>query len=223
MNQKSISYQTKEELAYIALRDAIIKCEIPPGEKLVIDRLSEEYGISQIPIRAAIQRLQTEGLVIIHPHSSPVVSPLPPEKIDEVFMLLESLEMSAFRAAAKKVTDQDIIDLEQLIQAMDESLANKMPKDGMMTNIAFHRRIAEISEMDILVDFTDRVLNEWERICHTYFEDVISHRLPQAQEDHRMILEYLRTGEVEKLNQIAISHNRQANLAYQTILQEQSK
>ena len=82
---KQIPFQTKEELAYINLRNAILSCELPPGEKLVIDRLSEELGISQIPIRAAIQRLQTEGLVLIHPHSSPVVTTLSPDKVNEVF------------------------------------------------------------------------------------------------------------------------------------------
>ena len=100
--------QTKEQYVYIALRQAILHCELAPGEKLIIDRLSAEMGISQIPIRAAIQRLQSEGLVIINPHASAMVAPLPPEKIDEVFTLLENLERAAFKFAAQNIIDADL-------------------------------------------------------------------------------------------------------------------
>ncbi len=102
MFQPAPPFQTKEEYAYQALRQAILRCELPPDEKLVIDRLSVEMGLSQIPVRAAIQRLQTEGLVVINPHSSATVAPLSPAKIDEVFTLLESLERAAFRSHCRK-------------------------------------------------------------------------------------------------------------------------
>ena len=123
MNQKPPPYQTKEEYAYITLQTAILQCELAPGDKLVIDRLSDEMGISQIPIRAAIQRLQTEGLVIVTPHSSAIVAPLSPEKIDEVFSLLESLERTAYRAAIEKINASQLEELSKL----SEKLIHKPP------------------------------------------------------------------------------------------------
>ena len=57
MVQTAPPFQTKEEYAYQVLRQAILQCELAPDEKLIIDRLSVEMGLSQIPIRAAIQRL----------------------------------------------------------------------------------------------------------------------------------------------------------------------
>jgi DNA-binding GntR family transcriptional regulator len=223
MKQKPITFQTKEEYAYRTLRDAILRCELGPGEKLVIDRLSAELGISQIPIRGAIQRLQTEGLVIVSPHSSASVAPLSPGRVDEVFSLLESLEQTAFRAAANNVSPADLDFLDQLIILMDTAVAENNQSEWLRANTSFHQKIAEISQMPLLVDFSNRVLAEWERISHYYFEDVTVSRLPQAQKEHREILEYLRTGDTESLEALAKLHNRAANQAYQTILRDSSK
>lgn len=215
--------QTKEEYAYQYLRQAILKCELVPGEKLVIDRLSTEMELSQIPIRAAMQRLQSEGLVEIKPHSSPTVTPLSPNKISEVFALLESLESTAFRAISGKLSPADLATLESLLAQMDTALAEKNSADWRSANIAFHRAIAELSQMPILIDFTSRVLDEWERISHFYFENVTTSRLPQAQNEHREIVEYLRKGDVENLEAITSAHNRAANQAYQAILQKETE
>ncbi len=215
--------QTKEEYAYQYLRQAILTCELAPGEKLVIDRLSAEMELSQIPIRAAMQRLQSEGLVEIKPHSSPTVTPLSPNKVSEVFALLESLESTAFRAISGKLSPQDLAALETLLTQMDTALAENNSADWRSTNITFHRTIAELSQMPILTDFTSRVLDEWERISHFYFENVTTSRLPQAQHEHREIVEYLRKGDVKSLEAITSAHNRAANQAYQAILQKETE
>jgi len=212
-------FQTKEEYAYQTLRQAILRCELAPGEKLVIDRLSVEIGLSQIPVRAAIQRLQAEGLVVINPHSSAIVAPLSPDKVNEVFSLLESLERVAFRVVAQKPSPIDLTPLDPLIDQMDTALSENNYAAWLTTNIAFHREIAEMATMPLLVDFTNRVLDEWERISHFYFQHVTSARLPQAQEEHRQIVSLLRVGDAERLDALAIHHNRAANQAYQSMLQ----
>lgn len=219
MIQPAPVFQTKEEYAYQALRQAILHCELMPGEKLIIDRLSTEMGISQIPIRAAIQRLQTEGLVVINPHSSATVAPLSPTKIDEVFVLLESLERAAYRVIVENKVPADLTRLELLVDRMDSALSDNDSTTWLTANIAFHREIAEMAAMPLLVDFTSRVLDEWERISHFYFQHVTNTRLPQAQEEHRQILALLRSGDTDQLDALTIAHNRAANRAYQSMLQ----
>ena len=214
------TFQTKEEYAYQTLRQAILTCELAPGEKLVIDRLSIEMKLSQIPIRAAIQRLQTEGLVEVNPHSSPIVTELSPDKVSEVFALLEGLEKIALRAILGKVSNAGIEALEQLVAEMDAVLAEKNASAWLSANIAFHNQIAVLTKMPLLIDFTRRVLSEWERISHFYFENVTTTRLPQAQEEHRRLVEFLRSGKVEELESLATTHNRAANQAYQSILEK---
>lgn len=210
--------QTKEQYAYSALRQAIIRCELVPGEKLVIDRLSEEMGVSQIPIRSAIQRLQTEGFVHINPHASATVAPLPPEKIVEIFALLESLERTAFRVVAQKASAEQVNSLDALVHQMDAALVEEDPNRWLQLNTDFHRNIAEMAGMPLLQDFTSRVLDEWERASHFYFRYVTSGRLPRAQSEHHQIIALLRAVDLEALDALAVTHNREALRAYQAIL-----
>ncbi|MEA4908485.1 MAG: GntR family transcriptional regulator [Anaerolineaceae bacterium] len=220
MDPRPYSFRTKEEYAFQALRQAILDCKLPPGEKLVIDRLSAKLGLSPIPVRAAVQRLHSEGLVMISPHSSATIAPLPPEKVNEVFVLLESLERTAFRAAADRVSPADLQDLESLLQEMDAAQERPDPDAWLSLNIAFHRKIAAVADMPLLLSFTNRVLDEWERISHYYYANITSKRLPQAQADHRQIVALLRSGDALGLDALAIAHNRAANQAYQATLTE---
>ncbi len=212
------SFQTKEQFAYTTLRNAILSGHLEPGEKLVIDHLSVEMGLSQIPIRAAIQRLQAEGLVIIHPHASAMVAPLPPEKIEEVFALLEGLERAAFRSACQKRTEVALEELAELVCQMDEVIKEPDPAKWLVLNTDFHRRIAAIADMPLLLDFTNRVLDEWQRISHYYFSNVTGPRLQQAQLEHRQIVDLLRVRDADALEELAIAHNREANSSYQALL-----
>ena len=211
-------FQTKEQYAYTSLRSAILRCELVPGEKLIIDRLSAEMRLSQIPIRAAIQRLQAEGLIIINPHASAIVAPLLPEKIDEVFALLESLERAAFRIAAQNHTETDLDVLTDLVRQMDIAIAEPNSADWLILNSAFHRKIADISAMPLLINFTNRALDEWERVSHFYFANVTSARLPQAQSEHHQIIALLRARDTMALEALAAVHNREANRSYQSML-----
>ncbi len=220
MPEHTIQFQTKEVYVYNQLRRAILECRYPPGEKLVIDHLSQELGTSHIPVRAALQRLEAEGLVVLTPHAGASVAPLPPEKVNEIFILLETLERVAFPAAALAIDMNGLQSLEMLVSSMDVALATNDMRDWGRLNIAFHRKIAELSGMPLLVEFTRRALDEWERLSTFYFSQVQSKRLPVAQEEHRQILALLRAGSAERLVELASQHNREANRAYQAMLKK---
>ncbi|PKO16098.1 MAG: hypothetical protein CVU39_08700 [Chloroflexi bacterium HGW-Chloroflexi-10] len=220
--ETSQTFQTKEEYAYQALRKAIIHCDLKPGDKLVIDRLSVDLGISQIPIRSAMQRLQAEGLVVITPHSGAVVAELPPEKVDEIFALLAALEQVALRLTAGAAHAADLDALATLIGSMDAA-AQQGDAEGWLTgNIRFHRKIAEMSGMPLLMEFTNRTLDEWERLSHCYFPRVASERMLQAQAEHREMLSYLRSGEIDRLVILTGTHNRHAHENYRRLLKEET-
>jgi DNA-binding GntR family transcriptional regulator len=213
--QTAQPFQTKEEYAYQSLRKAILTCELKPEEKLVIDRLSIELGISQIPIRAAMQRLSAEGLVVITPHSGAVVSPISLGKVREVFSLLEVLEQAAFRAASEKISPASLLGLQQIVAELDQAAAQGDLRGWAGLNIRFHRQIAALSEMPLLMEFTHRVLDDWQRLVNCYVQHLPPPRLLAAQADHRHILDALRTQNFDQLQSIAVTHNRQA---YQTYL-----
>ena len=219
-SQNTPRHQTKEDYVYALLREAILNCEIEPGEKLVIDQLSQELDLSIIPIRAAIQRLSMEGLVITKPHSPAQVVPISPNMIQETFALLASLEMTAYEQLVEKVDDQTIDQLAALVHSMDDTLAEEDSQTWAAINIAFHRQIAEATQMPLLIEFTNRTLDQWRRLSQYYFKEVASTRIQIAQQEHREIIKLLREKKLDDLKILAQTHNLEASKAYQQLLED---
>jgi DNA-binding GntR family transcriptional regulator len=213
-------YQTKEEYVYEVLYSAILKCELKPGERLVMDHLSKELGTSTIPIRAALQRLQAEGLVEITPHAGAVVSVVSLDMIAELFALLEALERVAFRAAAEKAGEADIAALESILSQMDQALEQEDTRRWSDLNTAFHRTVAEITGMNLLLEFTNRTLDSWNRLNRCYFEQVGSLRMRQAQAEHHQMVILLTRRETNSLEELATRHNRLAYEGYRDLIAE---
>ena len=69
-------HRTKQEFVYRTLREAILRCELQPGERLVIDDLARRLNVSIIPVREALQLLQAESLVQVVPHVGTSVTPV---------------------------------------------------------------------------------------------------------------------------------------------------
>src|SRR6266545_1153305 len=123
---KGAQPRTKGEFVYRTLRDAIVKCELSPGERLVIDDLARKLAVSAIPVREALQLLQSEGLAVNVPHVGATVAPISKESILEVFTVMEGLEIVATRTAAQRASGGDLEALGDIVHAMDGALADGM-------------------------------------------------------------------------------------------------
>src|SRR5688572_22308362 len=100
-----------------------MKCELRPNERLVIDDIARRLHVSAIPVREAIQILQSEGLVVSVPHTGVSVAPVSPESIQDVFALLEGLETVASRLVAERGHPHELDALAALVDSMDEAVA----------------------------------------------------------------------------------------------------
>ncbi len=99
---------------------AIADGEYPPGTQLVEAMLAERFGVSRSPIRGALRALESDGLVVHHPHRGTFVAGLLPEDIRDIFYLREALEIAAARLACDRIPDADL-------DAMDALLASLSP------------------------------------------------------------------------------------------------
>ncbi len=200
-------HRTKEEYAYDVLRTAILRCELKPGEKVVVDTLSAQLGVSPIPIRAAMQRLQSEGLIEITPHTGAIVSELSPSDFEPVSLLLEKLEILAFEVATQTATESDIARLRQLVDALGEALAAGDMERWAELNIEFHSTVANISNMKLLIEFSNRILDAWTRLRRWYLPPIIA-QLPEAQSEHRRMVELLTQRNIEELTKVVTAHSK---------------
>ena len=203
-------YRTKEEFVYEVLRAAILTGELRPGDKLVIDTLRDELGVSTIPIRTTLQRLEAEGLVEIRPHSSAIVSRISLQDVAEIFTLLQALESVAFEAAAERVTPESLAEIQAIVQSMDAAVAAEDPDEWAALNTQFHLAVAQLAAMPLLKEFTARVLDRWDRLRSLYLREYILSRMAAAQADHKRMVELLRGQKIAELSTLARQHNLNA-------------
>lgn len=207
-------YRTKQEFVYHTLREAIMRGELAPGQRLRIEELAHQLGVSPIPVREALQMLQSERLVENVPHVGATVARISKDAITEIFTVMEGLEMVATRAAAQRLTPDALQHLTTLLQAMDQAVANQAYDEWSELNTQWHSAVVQIAGMPMLQEMTDRVLNQWDRVRRYYLKGVLVHRMAQAQQEHWQILEAMRTRDYERLERLVRQHNQGALAAY---------
>jgi DNA-binding GntR family transcriptional regulator len=151
------------------------------------------------------------------------VSAISRESIDEVFTVLEGLEIVASRAAALRLTSGDVRELEAITSAMDEAVRESRNEGWADLNSQFHLSISRLSAMPMLLEMTERVLARWDRVRRFYFNGVLVHRIQQAQDEHRNLLRAMKARDLAALEQTVRQHNQGALLAYADYLQNGGK
>jgi DNA-binding GntR family transcriptional regulator len=215
-------YRTKQEFVYETLRDAIMRCELGPGQRLVIDELARRLEVSAIPVREALQLLQSEGLVANVPHVGATVSLISRESIAEVFSIMEGLELVATRRAAERMRPEDAQELETIAAAMDAALAAGRNEEWADMNSRFHLAISRLSAMPLLNEMMERVLARWDRVRRYYLKGALVQRLEQAQEEHRAMVRSMKARDLGELERVVKQHNQGALLAYAEFLRGQA-
>jgi len=213
-------HRTKQEFVCQTLRQAILSCELRPGERLVIDDLARRLLVSIIPVREALQVLQAEGLVLMVPHVGATVAPVSRESILDVFTVLEGLEVVATRLVAERGSADALAALARLVAAMDAAVEAGRLEEWADLNTRFHQAISASSGLPLLEEMTGRVLGRWDRVRRYYFNGVLSHRVTQAQQEHREILAALESRDRPQLETLVRAHNQRALAAYMSFVRD---
>ncbi len=206
--------QTKQRFVYRTLRDAILRCELAPGQRLITDVIARRLSVSHIPVREALQLLQAEGLVDTIAHAGASVAPISRDSIIETFTVLEGLEVVATRTAAERMTEKEGADLAAIVAEMDEILHSGTHERWGDLNSEFHRAIARTAAMPLLYDMTERALDQWDRIRRYYFASVLEQRIIQSQHEHHVILDAMQRRDLITLERLIKVHNQGAMAAY---------
>ncbi len=217
-SRPDVRFRTKQEYVYQSLRGAIMRGELPPGQRLVIDDIGRQLQVSAIPIREALQLLQSEGLVLSAPHVGATVAPISEDEVHEVFAIMEGLETVAVREAARRLDDQGAAALSSLVDEMDAALAAGDYEGWAERNVRLHGTVCGIAGMPLLREMTERVLSRWERLRRYYFQGVLVPRVEQAQREHHVLLDALLGRNADLAEQVVRAHNREALAAYAAYL-----
>ena len=202
----SLTYRTKQAMVYHTLREAIMQVHIEPGAHLVIDDIAKQLQVSPIPVREALQLLQSERLVEHRAHIGAVVAPITSESTREIFALLEALESATFRLAIEHVTATDLTHLTALNESMAAGAGDH--EKWMSANLEFHRACAEIARMPRALDMLARVSGDWERLRRHCYHQAGTPDTAAAHRDHRALIKALGTKDGARLEVLVREHNR---------------
>jgi len=176
--------QTREEFVANRLREAILRGDLAPGERLDESALAVALGVSRTPIRSALRVLAAESLVDLHPHRGAIVSELSPDELNEVYLVRMILESTAARLAAPKMDDERIAALEALIQELERTTD---PDQWLALNNQFHATIYQAANRPRMISIIEYVRN----ISTPYIRQFIELRehMDSSRDDHRRLLE----------------------------------
>ncbi len=116
-----IPQRTMTEQVMARLRDMILSGELAPGSRLDQNELARRFGVSLVPLREALARLQSSGLVRIVPHRGVFVESLSVDELLDIYQVREALEELAARLAAPRLSAADLATLDQLRIEMEQT------------------------------------------------------------------------------------------------------
>jgi len=186
----SLKFLTKNVAVYEALRKDIIEGRMKPGQKIIMSEVAKDFGLSDIPVREAIRRLESEGYVHCTPHVGAIVSELDGNKIIELYLIRVELESLATRLAVPHITSKDIDFLIRKNQEMELAIqSEKLEKLGAL-NKDFHLRIYQAAPYPTLNQLIEDLWEKMERTqcVFTFVPD----RAVASVEEHKMIIAALK-------------------------------
>lgn len=118
------NYRTLQSLVYRTLREAILDGQLAPGQKLVAGAIARDLGVSRMPVREALSRLEQDGFVTSIPHKEVVVAEFNERDVIEIYDIRSVLEAYAARLCAQHVTPAQLCRLGRLLAEMEAALAD---------------------------------------------------------------------------------------------------
>jgi DNA-binding GntR family transcriptional regulator len=222
MRQEQLRWRAvnKQERTYTILRDRIHSGSIAPLARLNIDALARELGVSPIPVREALRRLEAEGWVQFTPNVGAVVSPVDSTSWEQAMVTLAILEGAASGEAQKYLRRSDITRLRKISASMEQAVAD--PLRFSKLNRALHAAIVSRCSNAYLLSLLEQTNTRLDRLRSTMFV-YLPHRSGEALTEHVRLIELLEGGTKEEVESYARWHKLQTVEAYRAIHQANDK
>lgn len=181
-----LEVRTVSDRVFEALREKILRGEIAADSPVRQDTLAGELGVSKIPVREALTRLEAQGLVTSFPHRGFVVRPLTREEADDVFDLRLKLEPDAAALGAERATESDRAAVREAFAALDKALRTRAGDTGRR-NREFHLSLARPCGRNVAIETIERLLTLAERYVSVHLK--ATGRPDRARREHEEMLE----------------------------------
>lgn len=197
-------YLPLRDVVFNTLRQAILKGELAPGERLMEIQLAERLGVSRTPIREAIRKLELEGLVLMIPRKGAEVAKISEKSLRDVLEVRRSLEELAIELACKRMTPADIDELEKKQEEFKDAVAKGQAMEIAETDEAYHDIIYKGTRNDRLIQMINNLREQMYRYRLEYIKDEATRQT--LMEEHEDILDALRRRKAEEAREVMKKH-----------------
>lgn len=199
MPAAELGYRPLPQIIAETLRHGILTGEYAPGMRLGISNLARMFDVSPMPVREALRKLESLGLVAFEPNRGFAVRSLSREEIRELFLVRRPLEILAATEAMRLASPEALDEVAALVQAMDRDT-----EDWIDLHDRFHNRIYDLSGMPFLADWLKLLRDRMRPYALIQLDD--PEQRGNTQEDHHVYLAALRTRDAKKLRDIIPKH-----------------
>ena len=164
-------YLPLRDVVFNTLRQAILKGELEPGERLMEIQLADRLGVSRTPIREAIRKLELEGLVIMVPRKGAEVARITEKDLNDVLEVRCALEELAVELACKKITKAQADELEATLATFKVAIHGKNLTEMAEMDEKFHMVIYEATGNTRLIQTLNNLREQMYRYRVEYLKD----------------------------------------------------
>ena len=170
---------------FMEARERILSGRLPADAPIRQDALAQELGVSKIPLREALARLESDGLVVSHPNRGFIVRPLSRADAEDVFDLRLRIEPNACVLGALQADSAEQNAAQEAFAALDSALRNGLDEVGRR-NREFHLALVGPSARGVTIETVDRLLALSERYVRVHLGE--HRRLDRASHEHGTLL-----------------------------------
>lgn len=170
-------YLPLRDVVFNTLRQAILKGEMEPGERLMEIQLAQKLGVSRTPIREAIRKLELEGLVIMIPRKGAEVAHITEKDMKDVLEVRSALEELAATLACRNVTADRLSELKAANKVFESAIVSKDVVAIVDADVAFHDIIYAMTENARLIQIINNLSEQMYRYRLEYVKDARTHSI----------------------------------------------
>jgi len=204
MKTKRIKHSNLSHRIYEILKGQIINEELAPGERLLDDKLASSFGVSRTPVREALTKLTSEGLVEIALRSGIYVKKLTRKDVEEIYEIRKVLEGLAARKATPIIGDKELEQLDILLKKAKRSLNSNDCQPYIDFDVALHDSILKNCQSSRLYS----IITNLNTLIHVFRVRVARNKekARQALNEHEAILSAIKARDPEKAAKAMMEH-----------------
>lgn len=197
-------YLPLRDVVFNTLRQAILRGELKPGERLMEIQLANKLGVSRTPIREAIRKLELEGLVLMIPRKGAEVAQITEKSLRDVLEVRRALENLAVQLACLRMSPQTLADLKAAARAFEEILGGEDVTAVAEADVAFHDVIYMATDNQRLISLLNNLREQMYRYRVEYLKKKECHK--QLLWEHQEIIRAIEAGEIDVATKITEQH-----------------